>query len=137
MDRFTAAATAGLACIGLAVASMDAGTHRSKLPATDVPGLSLIKDAAAAPEEKTPAADKRQTARAEAPLDINSASEADLESLPGVGPSRARRIVRGRPWRSKNDLVDQNVLPREVYEGIQGRIVARHLDTSDLAIGGS
>jgi competence protein ComEA len=135
MDRFTAAATAGLACIGLAVASMDGGTHRSKLPAADVPGLSLIKDAAAAPEEKAPS-EKRHTARAEAPLDINSASEAELENLPGVGPSRARRIVRGRPWRSKNDLGDLYVLPRGVYDGIQGRIVARHVDTSDLATGG-
>jgi competence protein ComEA len=135
MDRFTAAATAGLACIGLAVASMDAGTHRSKLPAADVPGLSLIKDAAAAPEEKA-APEKRHTARAEAPIDINTASEQELENLPGVGPARARRIVRGRPWRSKNELLEMRVLPQDVYRGIEGHIVVRHDRASEPAVGG-
>ena len=38
-------------------------------------------------------------------VDINSASQAELESLPGVGPVIARRIVEGRPYRTVDDLL--------------------------------
>ena len=59
-------------------------------------------------------------------IDINSASEQELKKLPGVGTLRAKAIVHGRPWRSKNDLVDKHVLPDHVYEDVKDRIVARH-----------
>ena len=59
-------------------------------------------------------------------IDINSASEQELKKLPGVSTLRAKAIVHGRPWRSKNDLVDKHVLPDHVYEGVKDRIVARH-----------
>ena len=136
MDRFIAAATVGLAAIGLVVAGMDAGTHPKKLPADDMPGLSLIKDASAAPSAGAPDREPHRTARAEAPIDINSASEQELERLPGVGPVRAKRIVRGRPWNAKNDLVDMRVLPQDVYDGIEKHIVARHNHASDTTTGG-
>ena len=137
MDRFIAAATVGLAAIGLVVAGMDAGTHPKKLPAEDMPGLSLIKDASAASGAGTPERQARRTVRAEPPVDINSASEQELEKLPGVGPVRAKRIVRGRPWSSKNDLVDMRVLPQDVYDGIEKHIVARHNNhAGDTATGG-
>ena len=59
-------------------------------------------------------------------IDINSASEHELKKLPGVSTLRAKAIVHGRPWRSKNDLVDKHVLPDHVYEDVKDRIVARH-----------
>jgi competence protein ComEA len=58
------------------------------------------------------------------PLDINSASEKELDSLPGVGKSRAEAIIRNRPYRSKNDLVTRHILPENVYNEIKGRIIA-------------
>lgn len=68
-------------------------------------------------------------------IDINSASEQELKKLPGVGTLRAKAIVHGRPWRSKNDLVDKHVLPDHVYEGVKDRIVARH-NPNDGSSGG-
>ena len=59
-------------------------------------------------------------------IDINSASEKELKTLPGVGMLRAKAIVHGRPWRSKNELVDKHILPDHVYEDVKDRIVARH-----------
>ncbi|HET9651605.1 MAG TPA: ComEA family DNA-binding protein [Usitatibacter sp.] len=70
------------------------------------------------------------------PIDINTASREELEKLPGVGPSRARQIVTGRPWRSKNDLVDKRVLPQDVYDEVKDRIVTRHNQGNDLGAGG-
>mgnify|MGYP003573897910 CR=1 FL=1 len=58
-------------------------------------------------------------------VDINSASEDALRALPGVGPARAEAIVASRPYKGKDDLVKRNVLPKNVYEGIKDRIIAR------------
>jgi DNA uptake protein ComE-like DNA-binding protein len=58
-------------------------------------------------------------------IDINSASEADLKALPGIGDVRAKSIVSGRPYKGKDDLVSKKVIPQNVYNNIKDRIVAR------------
>ncbi len=58
-------------------------------------------------------------------VDLNSASEDDLRTLPGVGPARAHAIVAGRPYKGKDDLVNKNIVPKNVYDGLKDRIVAR------------
>jgi competence protein ComEA len=58
-------------------------------------------------------------------VDINSASARELAELPGIGTARAQAIVKGRPYKGKNELVDRKVIPQNVYEGIKDRIVAR------------
>ncbi|HET9578656.1 MAG TPA: ComEA family DNA-binding protein [Usitatibacter sp.] len=88
-------------------------------------------------EDRTRESKPRVAMREErSPLDINSASRSELEKLSGVGPARARQIETGRPWRSKNDLVDRRVLPQDVYDQVKDRIVARHSQTNDLGSGG-
>lgn len=59
-------------------------------------------------------------------VDLNSASKARLAALPGVGDEGADKIIAGRPYTSRNDLVSKNVLPPEAFEKIKGRVVARH-----------
>ena len=61
----------------------------------------------------------------EAPIDINSAPEDALRALPGVGPARAQAIIAPRPYKGKDDLVKKNILPKNVYDGVKDRIVAR------------
>jgi competence protein ComEA len=63
---------------------------------------------------------------AAAPLvDINSASAEDLDKLPGVGKSRADAIIKGRPYKGKDDLVNKKILTPGVYNGIKNKIIAK------------
>lgn len=58
------------------------------------------------------------------PLDINSATPAQLATLPGIGAGEAQRIVAGRPYLSKAELATREVLPEGLFIQIKGRIVA-------------
>ena len=57
-------------------------------------------------------------------VDINSASKAELKTLPGIGNAEAERIIAARPYPSKAKLVVDKVIPEQVYAGLMGRIVA-------------
>jgi competence protein ComEA len=58
-------------------------------------------------------------------MDINSASEAQLASLKGIGEVRAKAIVKGRPYKGKDDLLRKKIVPRNVYEDIKEQIIAK------------
>jgi len=60
----------------------------------------------------------------DARTDINHASVAELLKVPGMTPSWAGRIVRFRPYRTKQDLLDRGVLPSEVYDRIKNYVIA-------------
>lgn len=57
-------------------------------------------------------------------VDINSATLDQLLKIPGMTRTWAVRIIRFRPYRAKNDLIDRGVLSNEVYNRIKGCIVA-------------
>lgn len=57
-------------------------------------------------------------------IDINSASKDDLMKLKGVGDATADKIIAGRPYHAKNDLVRKKILSRPVYNQIKDHIVA-------------
>jgi len=59
-----------------------------------------------------------------APIDINSASLAQLKTLPWIGDAEAARIIKGRPYLSKAGLVTKKVLPAGIYQSIRHRITA-------------
>jgi hypothetical protein len=63
------------------------------------------------------------------PVDINSASRADLMKLPGIGGEDADRIVKGRPYLSKAALVSANILSYDKYAALKGRIIAMQPQT--------
>lgn len=58
-------------------------------------------------------------------VDVNSASRADLETLPGVTPATARRITDHRPYSSPRDLVRKQVISQSEYDRIAADITAR------------
>ncbi len=70
------------------------------------------------------APDTKPAAPVEARIDINRASAGELLKVPGMTASWAGRIVRFRPYRSKQDLLDRGVLPSDVYGRIKDYIVA-------------
>ncbi len=53
------------------------------------------------------------------PLNLNTATETDLESLPGITKTDAERIIRNRPYRSKSELVSKRILSETEYDQIR------------------
>jgi competence protein ComEA len=71
---------------------------------------------------QAPAADKTATASL---LDVNSASKADLQALPGIGEAYAQKIIDGRPYQRKDQLVSKKIIPQSTYDKIKDLLVAR------------
>lgn len=66
-------------------------------------------------------------------LDINTATKEQLEALPGIGPKYSQKIIDGRPYRAKSDLVSKNIIPRSVYEKIKGELIAHRAATTSAS----
>jgi competence protein ComEA len=94
-------------------------------------GIAAEKAPAAKPAEaaKSAAANKKAepAAAKQELLDINSASEADLKALAGIGDAYAKKIIAGRPYAKKDQLLSKKILPKATYDKVKDKIVAKQV----------
>jgi competence protein ComEA len=87
--------------------------------------LAFAVDAkVATPDAKGAAADAKAAAKAKI-VDINTASEAELKAIPGIGDAYAAKIIAGRPYAKNDQLKSRNILPAPVYEKTKELLIAK------------
>ena len=117
MNKMFALLVAALASAGLAFAQAPATKDAKK----EAPKTEVKADAKKADAKPAPAADAKKAEL----IDINSASEKELASLHGIGEVRAKAIVKGRPYKGKNELLDKKIVTQKVYDDIKDQIIAK------------
>lgn len=90
-------------------------------PASAAPALNPPKPMTTAPATAPTTGSTSQSSI----IDINTATKEQLDALPQIGSARAEAIIKGRPYKAKNELVDKKIIPSNAYDAIKDKIIAR------------
>jgi len=114
MKRFTVVALASALTLALAVPALSqAATHGGK---------STAAMASASKEHST---HKAKSAAHRERIDINSATKEQLMTLPGVDDAMADKIIAGRPFKAKTDLLHKSIVTKTEYSKVSSHIIAK------------
>ena len=88
--------------------------------------LGLSMAFAAPPKKEAKKVDAKVEARkAVEPIDINTATADQLKTIAGIGDAYSGKIIKGRPYKRKDELVQKGILPQGVYDKAKDQIVAK------------